>query len=426
MERRRAGSAVPGPAAARALRAHRPVDRVRRRHLPPQGPQGRRLPARPHPRGGLHPARERPLLVVQGPAADDLPDPGQVPRRGASPRRAPARPRVHDEGRATRSTTPTPDSRRVPGAARRLRAIFARLGLEYVIVQADAGAMGGARSEEFLHPTPIGEDTFVRSAGGYAANVEAFTTVVPDAVADRGPAAPPRCFDSPGHAHDPTLVDLANAEHPRADGRAWTAADTLKNVVLALTHLDGTRELVVVGLPGDRDVDLKRVRGRVRARRGRGRPRRPTSRSNPGLVKGYIGPGRHRRRARRGVGHRPPLLRSTRGSCDGTAVGHRGERARATRLRPRRRPRLRSGRRHRDRDRARGRPRSRRVGPGRARPRHGDRPRVPARPQVRRGPRPQGARRERQARHRHDGLVRHRRHPHPRRHRRGETTTRRA
>src|SRR6185295_20008870 len=54
--------------------------------------------------------------------------------------------------------------------------IFQRLGLEYAIVQADAGAMGGSRSEEFLHPTPIGEDTFVRSAGGYAANVEAYTS----------------------------------------------------------------------------------------------------------------------------------------------------------------------------------------------------------------------------------------------------------
>ena len=57
--------------------------------------------------------------------------------------------------------------------------IFTRLGLEYVIVAADAGAMGGSKSEEFLHPTPIGEDTFVRSAGGYAANVEAFRTLAP-------------------------------------------------------------------------------------------------------------------------------------------------------------------------------------------------------------------------------------------------------
>jgi prolyl-tRNA synthetase len=68
--------------------------------------------------------------------------------------------------------------------------IFTRLGLEYVIVQADAGAMGGSRSEEFLHPTEVGEDTFVRSAGGYAANVEAFTRRCPRPVRSR--ASPPR------------------------------------------------------------------------------------------------------------------------------------------------------------------------------------------------------------------------------------------
>ena len=51
--------------------------------------------------------------------------------------------------------------------------IFTRLGLEYVIVSADAGAMGGSKSEEFLSPSEIGEDSFVRSASGFAANVEA-------------------------------------------------------------------------------------------------------------------------------------------------------------------------------------------------------------------------------------------------------------
>ncbi|MBN8882925.1 MAG: proline--tRNA ligase, partial [Salana multivorans] len=59
--------------------------------------------------------------------------------------------------------------------------IFDRLGLPYVIVAATSGAMGGSRSEEFLVPSPVGEDTYVRSAGGYAANVEAVTTPVPDA-----------------------------------------------------------------------------------------------------------------------------------------------------------------------------------------------------------------------------------------------------
>ncbi|MET4159715.1 proline--tRNA ligase [Agromyces sp. PvR057] len=166
--------------------------------------------------------------------------------------------------------------------------IFTRLGLEYVIVKADAGAMGGSKSEEFLHPTPVGEDTFVRSAGGYAANVEAFTTVVPEATPIEGlPAA--EVFDSPNTPTIATLVDLANANHPRPDGREWTAADTLKNVVLALTHLDGTREIVVVGLPGDREVEMKRVE--VAFAPAEVEPATEADfAKNPGLVKGYIGP----------------------------------------------------------------------------------------------------------------------------------------
>src|SRR5690606_36043581 len=60
--------------------------------------------------------------------------------------------------------------------------IFERLGLEYVIVAATSGAMGGSRSEEFLTPTAIGEDTFVRSPGGYTANVEAVVTPAPEAI----------------------------------------------------------------------------------------------------------------------------------------------------------------------------------------------------------------------------------------------------
>lgn len=176
--------------------------------------------------------------------------------------------------------------------------IFTRLGLEYVIVAADNGLMGGARSEEFLHPTPVGEDTFVRSAGGYAANVEAFTTVVPDAIPFDGMGAPV-IFDSPDTPTIQTLVDHANAHldapapgiagPATADATAWTAAHTLKNVVLALTHLDGTRELVIVGIPGDRDVDDKRVE--VAFAPAAVEAATPDDfEKNPLLVKGYIGP----------------------------------------------------------------------------------------------------------------------------------------
>ena len=165
--------------------------------------------------------------------------------------------------------------------------IFQRLGLEYVIVKADAGAMGGSRSEEFLHPTDVGEDTFVRTAGGYSANVEAYVTPVPDALPIDGLPAP-LVFDSPNTPTIDTLVDLVNAEQPRADG-AWSAADTLKNVVLTLVALDGTRELVVVGLPGDRDVDLKRAEVAFAPAQVEAATEADFA-GHKGLVKGYIGP----------------------------------------------------------------------------------------------------------------------------------------
>lgn len=162
--------------------------------------------------------------------------------------------------------------------------IFQRLGLEYVIVNADNGLMGGARSEEFLHPTPVGEDTFVRSAGGYAANVEAFSTAVPAAVAFDADAAPV-IFDSPNTPTIETLVAHANAH---LEGE-YTAADTLKNVVLALTHVDGTRELVVVGIPGDREVDEKRAEVAFAPAEVETATAEDFEK-NPLLVKGYIGP----------------------------------------------------------------------------------------------------------------------------------------
>ncbi len=163
--------------------------------------------------------------------------------------------------------------------------IFDRLGFEYVIVHAMSGAMGGSRSEEFLAVADTGEDTFVVSPGGYAANVEAVRTPIPDPVdyADVGPAHVEDTPDTPTIA---TLVEVANAQVPRAD-RDWTAADTLKNVVLMVTEPDGRRAPLVIGLPGDREVDLKRVAAQLE----------PAEvevfdefGAYPMLVRGYIGP----------------------------------------------------------------------------------------------------------------------------------------
>ncbi|OMH24161.1 proline--tRNA ligase [Tersicoccus phoenicis] len=173
--------------------------------------------------------------------------------------------------------------------------IFDRLGLEVVAVNAVSGAMGGSRSEEFLHPTDVGEDTFVRSAGGYAANVEAVTTVVPPALDHAGaPAA--HVEATPDTPTIDTLVADANARFPRED-RPWAAADTLKNVVLAVDLPTGQRRIVVIGLPGDRAVDLKRVEATIGAHLGVAgevaveAATEADLAAHPGLVKGYIGPG---------------------------------------------------------------------------------------------------------------------------------------
>ena len=166
--------------------------------------------------------------------------------------------------------------------------IFDRLGLEYVIVQADSGAMGGSASEEFLAVTPVGEDTFVRSPGGYAANVEAVTTVVPPALPLDGlPEA--RVEDTPGTPTIDTLVAHLNEAFPR-DDRPWAAADTLKNVLVLLRHPDGTTEPLAIGVPGDREVDAKRLETQVSPAEVEPFDDAQFAK-HPGLVKGYIGPG---------------------------------------------------------------------------------------------------------------------------------------
>jgi prolyl-tRNA synthetase len=167
---------------------------------------------------------------------------------------------------------------------------FDRLGLDYVVVSAMSGAMGGSRSEEFLTPSPVGEDTYVRcTACDYAANVEALRTPVPDPV-DAVDVPPAHVEDTPDTPTIETLVALANARPDlRRGDRDWTAADTLKNVVVKLLRPDGKVDVLAVGLPGDREVDLKRLAAVVA-------PAVPEAfteedfAQHPGLVRGYIGP----------------------------------------------------------------------------------------------------------------------------------------
>lgn len=165
--------------------------------------------------------------------------------------------------------------------------IFQRLGLPIAICRAMSGAMGGSRSEEFLFPCEIGEDTFVRSPGGYTANTEAVTTP-PLPELDYAGVPAPEPVDTPDATTIETLVAVANDLRPRVD-RAWEAADTLKNVVVTLTHPAGERELLIIGLPGERDVDMKRVEASLApAEVEMATPE--DLKAFPELVPGYIGP----------------------------------------------------------------------------------------------------------------------------------------
>jgi prolyl-tRNA synthetase len=166
--------------------------------------------------------------------------------------------------------------------------IFDRLGLRYVIVSAHSGAMGGSKSEEFLAEAETGEDTFVRSTeSGYAANVEAVTTPAPPELPIAG-RAPAQVLHTPGTPTIDTLVDHLNGA---GLGRTFSAADTLKNVMVKIRQPGAQQwEPLSVGLPGDREVDMKRLAASLA-------PAEVALLDDadfaayPFLVKGYIGPG---------------------------------------------------------------------------------------------------------------------------------------
>lgn len=157
---------------------------------------------------------------------------------------------------------------------------FDRLGMNYNIVSAVAGAMGGSSSEEFLAPCPTGEDTYVLCPKcGYAANVEAMTSKV--SPADASTIGALEVFDSPNTPTIETLVDLLNSKF----GGGFTGASTLKNVMLMADE-----NPISVLVPGDREVDIKRMQANMAGVNEVRVFEESDFAKFPGLVKGYIGP----------------------------------------------------------------------------------------------------------------------------------------
>ncbi len=373
------------------------MDRVRRRRLPAEGPPRQRLSARTHSRRAVHADGEGGVQLVQGLSAAGVPNPDEVPRRGPTAGGHPARTRVRHEGllllrrrrrRAARPSitaiaTPTSgsstswrsatsSSRPCPGrwAAARPRSSLPRAR--------------SARTPSCGVWSPVTPPTSRRS-----------NTEVPEAPPIEGlPEA--KVHDTPDTPTIATLVEWANAV---GLGREITAADTLKNVLLKVRQPGGEWELLAVGVPGDREVDEKRL----------GAALDPAEYAllddadfakNPFLVKGYVGP--------KGVeGQRCSISRrSTRGRRD--VLDHRCGRAEQTRRRSGRRAGLRRRRHHRSGRGPRWRPVAGRGGPAGVGPRHRDRPHIPAGAQVHRRVHRRRPRRGRKAGAADDGVLRHR------------------
>ncbi|EUA90179.1 proline--tRNA ligase [Mycobacterium ulcerans] len=164
--------------------------------------------------------------------------------------------------------------------------IFDRLRVRYVIVSAVSGAMGGSASEEFLAESPVGEDTFVRCVeSGYAANVEAVVTARPESLPIDG--QPDAVVHDTGET--PTIATLVAWANEAGLGREVSAADTLENVLMKIRQPGGEWELLAIGVPGDREIDEKRLAAALD-------PAEYVFLDDddfgkyPFLVKGYIGP----------------------------------------------------------------------------------------------------------------------------------------
>ena len=157
---------------------------------------------------------------------------------------------------------------------------FDRLGLKYNIVSAMSGAMGGSKSEEFLAPCPTGEDTYVLCNGcGYAANVEAMVTKVSTYKGEKVGAIEE--LDTPNTPTIDSLVELFNVKY----SANISAADTLKNVLLMADE-----KPISVLVPGDREVDLKRLGANLVGVKDLRLFEDADFAKYPKLVKGYVGP----------------------------------------------------------------------------------------------------------------------------------------
>ncbi|HET9249648.1 MAG TPA: proline--tRNA ligase [Actinomycetota bacterium] len=151
--------------------------------------------------------------------------------------------------------------------------VFDRLGLDYVIVEADPGQIGGGVNHEFMAVADVGEDLFVRCEhGDYLADTEAATPAPPEPAADEE-SQPLTEVETPGAV----TIELMSEQ------MGIPAEATMKCILF-----DVEGRTVAVLLPGDREVNedkLARLHFPERVR-----PFDDDDFAARGFAKGFVGP----------------------------------------------------------------------------------------------------------------------------------------
>jgi prolyl-tRNA synthetase len=122
--------------------------------------------------------------------------------------------------------------------------IFHRCGLQFRAVEADSGAIGGSKSQEFMILAEAGEDEVLYTEDGkYSANVEKAVSLPPDAE-----PSPFTAYEKRETPNTPTIETVCNF-------LKCSPTNVLKNVLYEAVYDNGTMVPVIASIRGDQDVN---------------------------------------------------------------------------------------------------------------------------------------------------------------------------
>ncbi|HXH73735.1 MAG TPA: proline--tRNA ligase [Bacteriovoracaceae bacterium] len=156
--------------------------------------------------------------------------------------------------------------------------IFKRLGLDFITVEADGGAMasGGAKTHEFQVVADNGEDLVVTvPKTGFAANIEKAVTVRKDIIL--APASALEKFSTPNQK---TCEEVCSAN-------GMPITQSLKSIVINAV-INGKDQFFMVMLLGDDSLNEVKLKNKLNAEHIR--PAQQNELEKLGLIKGFMGP----------------------------------------------------------------------------------------------------------------------------------------